>query len=216
MKVIVYPSDQTGHETIRGPATCDRPGPVTSPARRTDVLKSIEERFWAKVEKTTTCWLWTGTHTGKGYGRFWPTNVPTLAHRWAWEQENGAIPDGLTIDHLCHDGAQCQGGRDCPHRRCVRPSHLAPLEAAANLRRAFAERRSVQTHCRLGHEWTEANTIPIVRGRLCRTCREATNRRYFLSHQEAINRRIRDHYHANLARERQRSLARYYRSKANR
>jgi hypothetical protein len=29
---------------------------------------TVEERFWAKVVKTPTCWLWTGTTRSKGYG----------------------------------------------------------------------------------------------------------------------------------------------------
>jgi hypothetical protein len=30
--------------------------------------QSVEERFWAKVNKTETCWLWTGAKHEKGYG----------------------------------------------------------------------------------------------------------------------------------------------------
>ena len=33
--------------------------------------KSIQERFWAKVAKTDTCWLWTASRiSSSGYGQF--------------------------------------------------------------------------------------------------------------------------------------------------
>lgn len=58
-----------------------------------------------------------------------------LAHRAAHELWIGAIPDGYTVDHLCHnDDLLCVGGR-CPHRRCVEPSHLEAVTSAENNRR---------------------------------------------------------------------------------
>ena len=76
---------------------------------------TVEDRFWAKVTKTDSCWLWTGA-TVKGYGtlgrgRRGEGNV--LAHRLSWELANGPIPDGLQVDHR----------PTCP-KNCVRPDHL--------------------------------------------------------------------------------------------
>ncbi len=48
----------------------------------------IEHRFWAKVLKTATCWLWQGQKNRLGYGRLskpgkdsteWRAHVPPLA-----------------------------------------------------------------------------------------------------------------------------------------
>ena len=72
-------------------------------------MKSIEERFWSKVEKTDTCWNWTGAKFNHGYGQFMERK---LAHRVAWELANGPIPDGLCVLHRC----------DQP--LCVRTDHL--------------------------------------------------------------------------------------------
>jgi hypothetical protein len=36
------------------------------PARKT---LGNGEAFWARVQKTETCWLWTGAKTSLGYGR---------------------------------------------------------------------------------------------------------------------------------------------------
>lgn len=80
-------------------------------------------RFWSKVVKTESCWLWTGAKMKSGYGKIsiggkqggW-----ALAHRVAFELENGQIPPGLTIDHLCHV------------RACVRPGHLQAVTPQLN------------------------------------------------------------------------------------
>lgn len=46
-----------------------------------------------------------------------------LAHRVAYEEQYGPIPDGMEIDHLC-------GNRDC-----VNPDHLEAVSHTENMRR---------------------------------------------------------------------------------
>ena len=83
--------------------------------------KSFEDRFWEKVEKTKTCWLWHGaTRPNKGnsqnpvnnYGNVWKDGRYLAAHRAAWELAYGAIPKNALVLHAC----------DNPP--CVRPDHL--------------------------------------------------------------------------------------------
>lgn len=80
-------------------------------------------RFWAKVDKgdsPESCWLWTAYVSPDGYARFWVSPVKRLAHRVAYIDAVGQIPDGLQLDHLCKV------------RHCVNPTHLEPVSEAEN------------------------------------------------------------------------------------
>jgi hypothetical protein len=118
--------------------------------------RSLEKRFWAKVDKGdgTGCWLWTGTRWAKGYGQVRHQNRRLLAHRVAYELLVGPIPDGYQIDHLCRV------------TRCVRPDHLEPVTPLENARRAAA----FITHCPSGHPYDEVNTRRTTDGRHCKAC----------------------------------------------
>ena len=75
--------------------------------------KSFEQRFWEKVDKSGSCWVWTAGCNRKGYGQFKVSKrKATGAHRVSWELTNGPAPEGAFIDHICHNP------------RCVRPDHL--------------------------------------------------------------------------------------------
>lgn len=108
---------------------------------------TVEERFFAKVEKGTDCWLWTGAHDKHGYGCFAPDGRRagprklTRAHRFAYELLVGPIPEGLTLDHLCRVPA------------CVNPAHLEPVTLRENILRGEAPsaKQARRTHCIHGH-----------------------------------------------------------------
>lgn len=82
------------------------------------------ERFWFQVDKADGCWNWTGYINDHGYGR--PRfrvdgkSYFLRAHRLAYEFLVGPIPDGLHLDHICHN------------RRCVNPDHLRPVNNKQN------------------------------------------------------------------------------------
>lgn len=91
---------------------------VERPSQRTP-----EQRFWEKVEKTGSCWLWIASINAKtGYGRFAPKHgQPVDAHRFSYLLAHGSIPGGFDVHHTCHV------------RRCVRPEHLRATSRAENL-----------------------------------------------------------------------------------
>lgn len=126
------------------------------------VTKTPMQRWALKVRVTKGCWLWTGTTTPKGYGRFWNGSETVYAYRFAYRQFVGPIPAGLQIDHLCRNPA------------CVNPSHLEPVTAQENLRRGtgFPAINALKTHCKHGHEFTPENTYVILETgqRRCRAC----------------------------------------------
>lgn len=82
--------------------------------RDSGALKKItlEDRFWAKVDKTDDCWLWTSATRTDGYGIFGVRSKVKAAHRVSYELAHGTIPDGMFIDHICHV------------KLCVNPEHL--------------------------------------------------------------------------------------------
>ena len=110
-----------------------------------------QQRFWAKVNKTPDCWLWTGGKTGHGYGVFSLHGRDVRAHRAAYEFLVGAIPSGLVIDHLCRVPA------------CVNPEHLQPVTQQINcLRQGLSTRnksgyRGVSWHTQRGKWRVEVN-----------------------------------------------------------
>jgi hypothetical protein len=86
------------------------------------------ERFAASVGSSDAkgCRLWTGNVHVNGYGRFGINDKAHYAHRWAYEQTWGPIPDGRELHHTCGN------------RRCVSVEHLEALTPAEH-RRVHAE-----------------------------------------------------------------------------
>lgn len=76
-------------------------------------MPSVEERYWAKVNKAEDCWLWTGSLIQDGYGQFKLEKKMVLAHRLSLEWSLGRpIGAGLVARHKCRN------------RHCVNPTHL--------------------------------------------------------------------------------------------
>ncbi|MFD5848295.1 HNH endonuclease signature motif containing protein [Streptomyces chartreusis] len=92
------------------------------------------ERFRSKVQPGAgnVCWPWDGPTQRNGYGTLRVEGKYRRAHRYAYELAYGPVPDGYTIDHTCHDPEQCEGGVDCPHRRCCNPAHLKAVPPGHN------------------------------------------------------------------------------------
>lgn len=144
--------------------------------------KSRLARLYEKIHVDDNgCWLFTGSITSDGYGRM----SDSSAHRAAYEELVGSIPNGMELDHICHDPSICTLGSNCQHRRCVNPDHLRLSIHADNARRSVSTIHHAinvkrnQTHCKRGHEFTEENTWRNKRGhRWCRICQREYARQW--------------------------------------
>lgn len=151
-------------------------------------------RFMAKVDRSGECWLWLAGRNNGGYGSFGLRGKYALAHRVAYEHFVGPIPDGWTIDHMCHNkDLSCAGDRSCPHRACANPAHLEAVTQRINNLRGHGPTamRAQQTHCKRGHEFTPDNIIRTNGGRSCRTCNIQWQRRRHSTDEFRANRRAR-------------------------
>lgn len=82
----------------------------------------------------TPCWMWQRKVADNGYGHITVGGRDQLAHRYYFEQANGPIPSGLTLDHLCVSRTRGLGGS----RACVNPDHLEPVTQTENTRRGLS------------------------------------------------------------------------------
>jgi HNH endonuclease len=91
-----------------------------------------KKRFWNKVHKTPTCWLWTASPTKDGYGKVSFTegeNKYTYrAHRFAYLITRGDPENNL----VCHS---------CDTPLCVNPDHLFLGDNTANQQDMIQKRR---------------------------------------------------------------------------
>ena len=109
------------------------------------------------------CWPWEGGRDRRGYGIAWRDGKHLGAHRLVYEHLVGAIPAGLTLDHLCQNPS------------CVNPIHLEPVPLKENIQRYHR----LKTHCLRGHELTPDNLIRRTSGwRMCRRCANEASKRY--------------------------------------
>lgn len=138
----------------------------------------LPSRFWSKVtvDPATGCWLWVASRAPNGYGKVQAgsrrdgTRRIRSSHRFAYESLVGPVPDGMQLDHRCRV------------RACCNPDHMEPVTSRENTmrgllpsnmrRRGGAQNRS-KTHCKNGHEYTEANTYRHKGSRYCRACNNA-------------------------------------------
>lgn len=70
------------------------------------------ERFWQKLDRQGSCWLWNGSRNADGYGRLKQQAKWVRAHRFAYRLVHGPLPDGLLVCHRCDV------------RNCCNPDHL--------------------------------------------------------------------------------------------
>jgi len=84
---------------------------VKKPPNTADPDKYITA-FWKNVDKTESCWLWTGTKDLHGYPCFWNGKRQVKATKFSYDLKFGP---GSSKRYLHHT---------CGNRACVNPGHL--------------------------------------------------------------------------------------------
>ncbi|TFB96533.1 MULTISPECIES: HNH endonuclease signature motif containing protein [unclassified Cryobacterium] len=130
---------------------------------------TAEARFWAKVNKSGECWIWTSSTSSYGYGRFRiggegsrNLGAHVVAYRWA----KGTIPNGMVLDHLCRV------------RSCVNPAHLEIVTPEENSTRGMISRVAEVPNCPNGHPWSENTYMPRRGYRICKACAYPKSQEY--------------------------------------
>ena len=126
-----------------------------------------------ELAKMSPCIEWDKYRNPKGYGHRTFNGKVFLAHRAAWIDVNGDIPDGLCVLHKC-DNPPCVnvehlflGTRGDNNRDCVRKGRYKSFNGN-------------KTHCKNGHKFTKENTHVTEKGyRYCRSCKRQTVKRTY-------------------------------------
>jgi len=145
--------------------------------QRPTLDRAVIARFNRAISKRPDgCWWFITTNNSDGYPRwrYKPGALEQYVFKWSYLAFTGEIPDGMQVGHLCHDAAveagTCDGGDDCPHRKCVNPDHLGLQTASENTMLQRHANRA-KTACPKGHPLEGANLIVWKDGkRRCRTC----------------------------------------------
>jgi RNA polymerase sigma factor (sigma-70 family) len=109
--------------------------------------KTLEERYWSKVDQAPgqgpwgDCWGWKGSTKGGGYGMLgdfqkWSdgtsSHIPIMAHVFSYELHIGPIPEGLEVSH------------DCDNPPCTKPHHLIAETHLENMSSGNGRRREAE------------------------------------------------------------------------
>lgn len=107
------------------------------------------ESFVARQSDEGDCSVWTGARNKDGYGVIHSGGY-VRAHRYAWERANGPIPEGMAVDHMCHN------------RACVKLEHLRLVTYSQNSQNRAGAVSGSKSGIRNVH-WHEPDQAWIVR-----------------------------------------------------
>lgn len=117
-----------------------------------ETATTVEERFWAKVDKTSNpngCWEWTASKVQTGYGKFWYRGKLSPTHRIVLMMAGAELaPENF----VCHR---------CDNRPCCNPDHLFIGTAADNSSDMVRKGRSARGPERPNTKLTEAMVAEI-------------------------------------------------------
>ncbi len=121
-----------------------------------------KDRFYAKINKTDSCWIWKDLKGKDGYGSFYIKRIPYKAHRVSLSLKE-KVSQNQDVLHLCNNPS------------CVNSNHLIQGSHTDNMKHRLISGRhpqANQTHCINGHEFNSKNTSFNKKSnkRSCRLC----------------------------------------------
>jgi hypothetical protein len=164
---------------------------TTSKSHERNIKENILERFNARENFIDgDCILWSGAKTPQGYGYIKQfvekvgtvkKSITIFVHRLSYQQAYGEIPQGMVIDHICHNPSLCIGGTTCKHRQCINPEHLKLSTHEDNTKRS-AISSTLRGVCRNGlHDWNEENVKVLGDGKkVCVPCKKAQAKKAYI------------------------------------
>ena len=116
---------------------------------------------WSSIDLgfSTPCRIWLLSVDRDGYGSTVLNGEFRRSHVVQWEEIFGPVPDGLVLDHLCHDPDICVGGFSCLHRRCGEVTHLKPVPWIENSRRRITVKLSIEKAVEIRNRHASGTTI---------------------------------------------------------
>lgn len=121
-----------------------------------EITESLLKRFWEKVQKTESCWIWTAYKNRQGYGRIGISAGKCVnAHRISWVIHNSPVPEDKFICHRCDNSS------------CVNPEHLFVGTRQENINDMMVKKRSKHFNGQeyYGVKWEERCDGPNRKGR---------------------------------------------------
>jgi hypothetical protein len=148
------------------------------------------QRFFDKVEKTDTCWIWKAYCCPQwGYGIFGFKGKLWKAHRFSYFYHRKKHPGKMLVCHHCDTPA------------CVNPEHLflgTNLDNTMDKVLKYRTHNQKKTVCSKGHRLGGDNLriVPSDTGllieRQCITCARNRSKRYYVKHIEKIRKSSRE------------------------
>lgn len=131
------------------------------------------ERFNEKINKTETCWLWTGATKTNGYGNFGLNNKSFGAHVMAVLLDGRDVPQGYEVMHKCDNPA------------CVNPEHLVVASHKENMADASRKGRMVRGE---RHQFAKANDEMVrqIRAKAAQGIKQAALAKEYGIHQTTV------------------------------
>ena len=132
--------------------------PIEGYSEKFAVSKDIEitekdaKRFYKYVEKTDSCWNWTGSKDARGYGQFGvncgEVRRTVRSHRFSFKHHYKSMRAGFVLDHICKNTL------------CVNPDHLREVTPSVNNyenSNSLAGTYHKRLSCFKGHTYTDGS-----------------------------------------------------------